>query len=137
MPTPEQALVAELKADERTMAILTGGVWPDQGPQQSSNWLAYQVVSDFQQKLMGGGLVGLRQMRFQLTARLDYRIDTSTLKDRLKALFDGFSNTEFGGLMVKASFLNPDEGAVDEDESPRPGESSGFRVVRLDLMWFI
>ena len=137
MPTPEQALCACLKGDAPTTALLPGGIYPDQGPENAVNWLAFQVVSSYRPKLLNGAPAAIRCVRFQLTARLDKRVDAGSVRTAIENLLDGQVNATLGGLTVKSSRLSDDEGAVDEDEGPRPGEESGNRVVRMDLIWWL
>jgi hypothetical protein len=137
MPTPEQALLALLQADPTTTLLCTGGIWCDQAPQQDVNYLLFQVVSDVSPILLSGASMGIRFVRFQLTARFDKRENAAAFKLQMLALLGGKVNQILGALAVKSSRIIEDEGATDEDESPRPGEESGYRVVRLDLMWSI
>lgn len=137
MPSPEQALLAILQSDPITAGLCTGGIYCDQAQQQSVNYLLFQVVSDVSPILLSGLSMGIRFVRFQLTARFDQRANADAFKVQMLTLLGGKVNQSLGDLAVKSSRIIEDEGATDEDESPRPGEESGYRVVRLDLMWTI
>lgn len=140
MPTPKAAMYAALIGNQAVTAVVGQQVYPDQAAEDVVEpYLVYQVVSDFQRKGLRGP-VGTRRLRFQLTAFCATRLQAQTVHSALRAFFDGVSNQTFGGLLVAGSFVGTgedDEGAVDSDEPPRPGEEAGLREVRMDVLWLI
>jgi hypothetical protein len=139
MPTPKQAFGAFLASQDTITAILGPAIYPDQaGETVVEPYLEFQEVSRYQRKGLRGPVGSIRS-RFQLKAYLATRLQAEQLQSALKTLLDGTLGT-FGGLTVIGSFIgtgDEDEGATDDDEPPRPGESSGLRDVRMDVTWII
>lgn len=136
MPTPRQAMFAALTGEPTITAIVGNRIYPDQAKEGSVDYLDFQVVSDVKPTTLRGTM-GIRFVRFQLTAEMTRRADAEALQFAIEALLHGKANATLGGLTVKSSMVVVDEGAVDEDELPRPGEESGNRVLRIDVMWAV
>src|SRR5580700_9696318 len=120
MPTAKQAMYAALAGDSAITAVVGNQIYPDQALEGVVEpYLEFSVVSDIQKKGLRGP-IGLRFVRFQIEGYCATRLQAETLEAALEALLDGFQNQSYGGLTVQASFIPEDEGAVDEDDNPRP-----------------
>lgn len=148
MPSPKAAMFAALSQDAGIAAVVGKKVYPDAAPETDGvvlieePYLIFQMVSSVQRVSLSGTLIDLGDRRFQLTGYCATRLQAEQLETAILALLHGDPKgqgkirTTFGGLLVKASICSQEEGSVDEDEAPRPGEEFGLRVVRLDVRWF-
>lgn len=143
MPSASSAMYNTLAGHTGIQAVVGKKIYPDSVPQTDGDnevkepFLVFQIASN-NKPLTLSGTVGIRRHRFQLTGYCETRKQAKDLYDAIEDLLHGKKHTSFGGLPVKASFIAPDsEGAVDEDEPPRPGEELGDRVVRLDIIWWV
>lgn len=148
MPTAKAAMYAALSQDPGVLAIVGKKIYPDQAPENNGEvtveepYLIFQMISSVQRVSLSGTLIDLGDYRFQLTGYCKTRLQTEQLEEALLTLLHGDKrgrgkvNVMLGGKLVKASICSQDEGSVDEDEAPRPGEEFGLRVVRLDVRWF-
>lgn len=147
MPSAKAAMFTALSKDSGIYAVVGTKVYPDAAPETDGvvlveePYLIFQMVSDVP-RVGFRGPINLGDYRFQLTGYCATRLQTQQLNAAILSLLHGDKGgpgkfqTMFGGLMVKASICSQEEGSVDEDEAPRPGEEFGLRVVRLDVRWF-
>lgn len=137
-----------LKQDAGIRAVVGDKVYPDQAPETngvvsvSEPYLIFQMVSSVQRVSLSGTLIDLGDYRFQLTGFCETREQSEDLEAAILILLHGDKKgrgktmVTIGGLLVKASICSQEEGSVDEDEAPRPGEEFGLRTVRVDVRWF-
>lgn len=149
MPSAKSAMYTALKQDAGILAIVGKKVYPDQAPQTDGvdaveePYLIFQMVSSVQRVSLSGTLIDIGDFRFQITGYCSSRSEAEALEAAVMKLLHGDKgsraklNTSFGGLTVKASIASQEEGSVDEDEAPRPGEEFGLRVFRVDVRWFV
>lgn len=148
MPSAKNAMWTALKQDAGIIAVVGAKVYPDQAPETNGvitveePYLIFQMVSSVQRVSLSGTLIDLGDYRFQLTGFCATREQAEDLEAAILVLLHGDKrgrgriNQTIGGLHVKASICSQEEGSVDEDEAPRPGEEFGLRVVRIDVRWF-
>lgn len=142
MPSAKEGMYSALSGNAEIVAVVGSKVFPDAAPQTLDGqtavdepYLVFQSVSDVA-PLSFNRKIAIRKVRFQITA-YGTRAETQAIHTALESLLHGKKNQSYGGVDVDTSFLSTDEGAVDEDEVPRPGEESGLRVLRADVTWWV
>lgn len=135
MPSAKQAMYAALAGESAITAIVGRRIYPDQAASDVEPYLVFQSASDVKPATLRA-TVGIRRVRFQLTGVGRTRAEAQALQSAIETLLHGKAQVSLGGLHVKSSLVSEDEGEVDEDEAPRPGEEFGLRVVRLDVIWW-
>lgn len=142
MPSAKSAMYAALSQDPAIVAVVGDKVFIDDVPQTDGTstieepYLVFESVSDIK-PLALNSTIGIRKVRFQVTAYCATRAQAKSLQDAIESLLHGKKHHTFGGLTVKASFASQDDGAADETETPRPGEEFGLRVLRVDVLWWV
>lgn len=140
MPSPKAAMHAALNQNADVTAVVGAKVYPDSCPQDDGMnpieepYLIFQVTNDLRPKTLRA-TAGIRRVRFELAGFCATRQQAEALSTAIENLLDGKSQSTFGGLLVKSSIA--EDGAVDEDESPRPGEELGSRTVRIYITWWV
>ena len=117
-------------------AVVARRVYPDQAASKAIEpYLVFAEREARQPKNLKGERIGIRRSRFEIAAACRTRQEAANLGTALEALLDGKVQQLFGNLLVKASRID-DDGVADDDEVPLAGVEFGDRTVRLFVIWW-
>jgi hypothetical protein len=137
----EDALVAFLKADSATNALIAGRIYPSAMPQQkvsskSVPCIVYHRISTPREMAHdgprgGGSLAGCAQPRFQLDLYALESAKASQLAEAVRLALDGFSGSMggSGGVEVQAVFVEDEQSGFED-----LGDSLRLHWKQLDLV---